>query len=145
MSMTVSSDPNAFLRPIYHRLVADRAFHLLAEQHQFDRLIEATAEVSQKHASLMRRYNAETRRAILGHLSKAESLRPGPTQVELWRLRKGDRELVCVTAYIPTGVDLRVCEAGDMRRTQLLKDGPAAEALAGEWPAKALAAGWAAI
>src|SRR5688500_18765467 len=91
--MQVTSDPHAFLRPIYRQLAGDRAFHLLAEQHQFERLIDAVADVSQKHASLMRQYNAETRRAVLGHLSKAESLRPGPAQVELWRLRRGDREL----------------------------------------------------
>ena len=77
------------------------------------------------------------------HLSKAESLRPGPAQVEVWRLRKGDRELVCVAAYISTGVDPRVFEAGDMRRTQLVKDGPAAEALADEWRVKAQGVGWA--
>ncbi len=34
------------------------------------------------------------------------------TQVELWTMRKGDRELVC---YLPNGGDLRVHEAGDMR------------------------------
>jgi len=35
----------------------DRAFHLLAEQLQFDRLIEA-AQVSERHATRMREYNA---------------------------------------------------------------------------------------
>jgi hypothetical protein len=76
MTSFISSDPHAFLRPIYRQLAADRAFHLLAEQHQFDRLIEAVADVSPKHAALMRQFDGETRRAILGQLSKAESLRP---------------------------------------------------------------------
>jgi hypothetical protein len=98
--------------------------------------------VSQKHAALMREYNAETRRAILGHLSKAESLRAGPKQVELWTLTKGERELKCFAVYLPSGVDVRVFEIGDMRRTQLVKDGPHAEALADEWRAKAEAVGW---
>jgi hypothetical protein len=36
---------------------------------QFDCLTEAVAAVSQKHASLMRQYNPETRRALLGHVT----------------------------------------------------------------------------
>ena len=76
MSFVLSSDPHAFLRPIYRRLAADRAFHLLAEQLQFDRLIEAAADVSERHAAVMREYNILTRSAILRHLAKAESLRP---------------------------------------------------------------------
>ena len=38
MDQFVSSDPHAFPRPIYGRLAAERAFHLLAEPLQFDRL-----------------------------------------------------------------------------------------------------------
>lgn len=139
----VSSDPHAFLRPIYRRLAADRSFHLLAEQLQFDRLIEAATEVSERHAAVMREYNVATRSAILRHLAKAESLRPGAEQVELWTLKKGDRVLRCAAVYLPAGVDVRVFENDEMRRTQLVKDGPAAEALAEEWRTKACAVGWA--
>jgi hypothetical protein len=39
-------------------------------------------------------------------------------------------------------VDVRALEDGDMRKTQLVKDGRHAEALAGEWRVKAEAAGW---
>ena len=53
--MIVSSDPHSFLRPICRRLAADQSFHLLAEQMQFDRLVEA-AELSERHAALMRKY-----------------------------------------------------------------------------------------
>jgi hypothetical protein len=140
--MQVSSDPHAFLRPIYRRPAGNRGFHLLAEAMQFDLLVAAAAEVFEKHASLMRQYNPETRHAILRHLSSAESLTTGPKQVELWTLKKGDRELTCVAVYLPNGVDLRAIEAGDMRKTQLVKDGPHAEALAQEWREKAEAAGW---
>jgi hypothetical protein len=145
MAPLVSSNPNAFLRPIYRRLAADRAFHLLAESMRFDLLIEAADKVSEKHAAVMREYNAVTRHAILGHLSKAESLRPGPEQVELWTLSKGYRMLVCVAVYLPTGVDVRAFENGDMRRTTLVKDGPTAEALADEWQSKAIGAGWTSV
>src|SRR4030095_8757497 len=52
----VSSNPHAFLRPIYRQLAADRTFHLLAEPNQYDRLVAAVAEVSGRHAALMRDY-----------------------------------------------------------------------------------------
>jgi len=43
---------------------------------------------------------------------------------------------------MPTGIDLRLMEGEDFRRTQLLNDGPAVEAKAEKWRAKLLAAGW---
>lgn len=142
MDQFVSSDPHAFLRPIYRRLAGERAFHLLAEPLQFDRLVEAAAEVSERHAALMREYTPAAKAAILRHLAKAESLRRGEKQVELWRLRKGERELICVAVYLPHGVDVRALEGGDLRKTELVSDGPHAEALAEEWSRKARATGW---
>lgn len=141
--MLISSDAHAFLRPLYRRLAADRSFQMLADQMQFDRLVVAAAEMSERHASLMRDYNADTRVALLRHLAKAESLQPGREQVELWVMAKADRELRCVAVYLPNGVDVRVFESGDMRRTQLTKDGPQTEALAQAWRTKAETAGWA--
>src|SRR5688572_21023591 len=40
----VSSDPHAYLRPIYRELARDRGFALLAAETRFDRLIEAVAK-----------------------------------------------------------------------------------------------------
>jgi len=40
---------------------------------------------------------------------------------------------------------VRALENGDMRKTQLVMDGPHAEALAQEWRDKAGAAGWTAV
>lgn len=34
-------------------------------------------------------------------------------QQELWRIRKGDRELTCLAVYLPIGVDLRLMEGAD--------------------------------
>jgi len=90
----------------------------------------------------MREYNTETKRAILRHLASAESLRPGPAHVELWRLQKDARELSCIAAFLPNGVDVRMLEGGEMRRTQLVKDGPHAEGLAAGWKSKAQTTGW---
>lgn len=56
----VFADPHAVLRPLYRRLADDRGFHLIAESMQFDRLVEAAAEVSEQHAAKMRAYHAET-------------------------------------------------------------------------------------
>src|SRR5438876_280874 len=100
MNIIVSSDPLAFLRPIYRKLASDRMFHLLAESLQFDRLVEATFQVSQAQAMLMGEYNAIKRAATLRHLANAESLRPGPKRVAMWTLHKGRRVLVCVAVYL---------------------------------------------
>jgi hypothetical protein len=65
-----------------------------------------------------------------------------PPEVELWRVAKDGRELRCVAVYMTTGIDLRLMEGEDFRRTQLLRDGPAVEALAEQWQAKLRVAGW---
>ena len=61
---------------------------------------------------------------------------PAAREVELWRVAKDGRELRCLAVYMTTGIDLRLMEGEDFRRTQLLKDGPAVEAKAEEWRGK---------
>jgi hypothetical protein len=61
----------------------------------------------------------------------------------LWAVRKGERRLSCIAVYLATGVDVRMLEDGDVRRTQLVPDGPQAEALAEYWRTKAVTLGWA--
>lgn len=90
----------------------------------------------------MRAYTPAARVALLGHLSKAEQERPGPRQVDLWVLNRGERTLTCVALYLPHGVDVRLLEDGEVRRTQLVGDGPQAEALAEEWRGAARKLGW---
>jgi hypothetical protein len=69
---------------------------------------------------------------------------PGPAQreIELWRVVKDPRELRCVALYPPTGIDPRLMEGEDFRRTQLLRDGPAVQELAEEWRSKLRGSGW---
>ena len=43
---------------------------------------------------------------------------PCGQETELWRMRKGERELQCVAVYLTTGIDLRLLEAGEIRRTE---------------------------
>jgi hypothetical protein len=68
---------------------------------------------------------------------------PAAREVELWCVRKDSRELRCLAVYMPTGIDLRLIEGEDFRRTQPLKDGPSVEARAEEWRTKLLEKGWA--
>jgi hypothetical protein len=75
-------------------------------------------------------------RAILGSLTRIVYPRPAQREIELWRVTKGSRELRCVALYLPTGIDLRLMEGEDFRRTQLLRDGPAVQELANEWRGK---------
>ena len=141
--ITVSSDPHAYLRPIYRQVAADRTFAMLASETQYSLLVEAVSRQSEHRAALMREYTQPARMALLSHLAKAESLRPGPAEVMLWTLTKASRVLTCVALYLAHGVDLRLLEDGDVRRTQLVKDGPHAEALAHELRCAAKMLGWA--
>jgi len=131
--LKVSPDTFAFLRPNYRQLSTDPAFALLAPGTRFARLVEAVAQQSEHRAAVMRAYTPAARVALLGHPAKAEQERPGPRQVELWTAHKGERTLACVAVYLPHGVDVRLLEDGDVRRTQLVGDGPQAAALAAEW------------
>lgn len=51
--------------------------------------------------------------------------------------------LSCVAVYLATGVDVRPLEDGEMRRTQLVTDGPQAEQLADQWLGASASLGWA--
>jgi hypothetical protein len=44
--------------------------------------------------------------------------------------------------YVASGIDLRLIEGVDCRRTQLCRDGPTIEALAEKWRTALLDVGW---
>jgi hypothetical protein len=54
-------------------------------------------------------------------------VKPAVTELELWTVTKGSRKLRCVARYLPTGIDLRLLEGDDFRRTELHKDSDLAE------------------
>jgi len=113
--MALSDDPHAWLMPYYRNLRKRPAFAQLAPSHQFEQLVEHVAA---------------------SYPSKAS---------ELWRLTRGDRQLICVAKYLPypQGVDPRLLEAdGSFRRTQLCKDGQAADELAAGWRLALVRTGW---
>jgi hypothetical protein len=57
-------------------------------------------------------------------------------------MRKGEREVRCLVAYVATGFDLRLLEAGEMRRTELFQDAVLLEARSRQWRAALTSAGW---
>jgi len=120
------------MRVYYEELASLAGFALLAPSLRFDMLVEAIAREYPTGAAKMREWDGLTQRASS----------PAAREVELWRVHKDSRELRCLAVYMPTGLDLRLMEGEDFRRTQLLKDGPAVEGLAEEWQAKLRAAGW---
>jgi hypothetical protein len=61
----VTSDPHAWLRPIYACLRADATFACLAPAHQFASLCQAAAEELPAKAALMREWNCTTQIALL--------------------------------------------------------------------------------
>ena len=90
----------------------------------------------------MDEWSPAAKHGLLLHLTNTvEQLSPTDT-IELWRVKKGDRELRCVTRYLPTGIDVRLLEGADFRRTQLCKDAPAVESLSQSWRAALIEVGW---
>jgi hypothetical protein len=87
-------------------------------------------------------FDAVAQRATLAVFANVVYSSSAARELELWRLAKDGRELRCVAVYMPTGIDLRLMEGEDFRRTQLLKDGPAVEARAEEWRRKLRDRGW---
>ena len=63
-------------------------------------------------------------------------------EIELWKVVKTGRELRCVARYLPAGIDLRLMQGQEFRRTELHRDADAATAKAAEWKAALLERGW---
>jgi hypothetical protein len=142
----VSSDPHAWLYPIYARLRADSKFGLLSPAHQFDALASAVENESPMKGASMREWSSDAQVAMLKWLSDVTSERPNPTnEIELWRVRKGERELRCVVLYLPTGIDVRLFEGADFRRTQLVRDAIESTAVSDDWKRKLLEREWLAV
>ena len=136
----VSSDSHVWLRPLYARLRSDHRFGLFSPAHQFETLAKAVEEDSPAKAATMREWSPA---AQIGCLvgSRCGCEQPNPiSEVELWRVRKGDRELHCLAVYLPSGIDVRLMEGDNFQRTQLVRDAPATEIVSKEWSAKLMGA-----
>jgi len=67
---------------------------------------------------------------------------PAVNETELWTVAKENRTLRCVARYLPLGIDLRLMEGDDFRRTELHKTGDLAELKADAWKRALEAKGW---
>jgi hypothetical protein len=63
-------------------------------------------------------------------------------EVELWRLRKGTRELRCIAGYLPTGIKLGMMEGEELRRAEVFQEAPELEQCAQLWRRKLKDRGW---
>jgi hypothetical protein len=135
----VSSGPNAWMRPYYEEVASREGFARLAPSHQFALFLEAIARDYPTKAAAMREFDSVAQRATLAVFANVVYSSPPARELEFWRLAKDSCELRCVAVYLATGIDLRLMEGKDFRRTELLKDGPAVEARAEEWRAPSCA------
>lgn len=138
----VSSDRHAYLRPLFRELTRDPSFAMISAETQFTLLAAAVARQSEMQAAHLREYLFHARMALPGHLATLEAQRPGPKQVTLWSAAKAQWRLECVALCLTHGIDVRLLEDGEVRRTQLVKDGPQAEQLAQQWQGAAAKLGW---
>jgi hypothetical protein len=132
-TLCLSSDPLAWMRPYFDAVAAREGFAHLSPSHRFAALVDAIAQDHPAKSAELRDWEPAMQRAALQAFADRAYDRPGDREVELWRVTKDSRELRCLEVYMPTGIDLRVMEGEDFRRTQLLRDGPAVEEKAVEW------------
>jgi hypothetical protein len=141
--VSVSSDPQSWLRPFYLRLRQDPSFQLLSPSHQFEHLRRAVEPEQPGKAATMREWSPAAQKALLDHLASMVGQKASADPAELWRVRKRERELRCVAHYLPTGIDVRLVEAdGSFRRTQLCRIAPEVEKLSAEWLKALLEVRW---
>src|SRR4051794_17694465 len=139
----ISSDPNAFLRPYWAELHQQSPFFPnLAPELQAKALAEAVANDHPATAVAIREWNPATRRAMIAVLDQALKERHTARESELWRMRKGDRVLRCVSVYTAAGLDLRLFAGEEMFRTELCGSAPMLRARAESWRTQLNASGW---
>jgi hypothetical protein len=138
----ISSDPHAWLRPLFVALKADPACKTLAVPLRFEALCELVAVEQPQRAASMREWSPDAKAGILGWLESVTKQKPTFNETELWTVAKGERQLRCVARHIPAGIDLRLMEGDDFRRTELHKDGDLAEIRSIGWKQALEERGW---
>lgn len=81
----------------------------------------------------MKQWSPDAQEGTLRWLESAMKEKPGVTELELRTVKKEKRTLRCVARYLPIGIDLRLMEADDFRRTELHKDVDLAEVRSMGW------------
>lgn len=138
----VLSDPNAWLRSYWADLHRQPFFANLAPDLQAAALADALEREHPAKAQEIREWNRATRLAMLAGLDQGLRERHASREVVLWTVRKRERQLTCVAVYLPTGIDLRLMECGEMRRTELFSWGHVLLGRARRWQAVLAESGW---
>jgi hypothetical protein len=120
-----SSDRNAWLLPYWADLHRQSSFFAnLAPELQASALADHIAVDYPDKAAEIRGWTPVTRRAVLAVLDRALRQKHADDLTELWRMRRAAREVRCVAVRVGPGIDLRLLEDGEMRRTELVWDAP---------------------
>jgi hypothetical protein len=81
----------------------------------------------------MREWSPPAQTGTLKWLETVTDEKPAVQEVEMWTVSKDTRTLRCVARYLPIGIDLRLMQGEDFRRTEVHRDADAATARAAEW------------
>jgi len=138
----LTSDPHAWLRPYFAALAQDRTFALRAPSTQFSALCDAVRDDHPMKAALMHEWSPTAHGvsgAVAGVLCRTGSAH---LEIELWKVVKTGGEIRCVARYLPAGIDLRLMQGNDFRRTELHREAHTVTAKAAEWKAALRERGW---
>ena len=142
MPASLFTSPHAWLLPYYSALRRSGRFLELTPHLRAQALADVVQKDYPAQAAEIRAWDpttAETRMLWLD-IATAETARP--REVELWRMRKDERELRCLAVCLPSGVDLRLFEASNLQQTHLLRNATAAHLLSEAWVRRLRADGW---
>jgi hypothetical protein len=123
-------------------LKADAAFHTLAMPLRFRAVCDLVEAEHPERANWMREWSRAAQEGTLKWLDSASQEKPTVTELELWTVTKGARQLLCVARYLPTEIDLRLLEGDDFRRTELHRDADLAEIRSMGWRPALEERGW---
>lgn len=131
-----------WLHPYYIEVVQRTGFANLSPSHRFQALIDRIADDHPDRAAKLPDSTSATARAMLEGLAALTAAKVSVREVALWTVRKGSRELRCVAIHQPNGIDLRLLEGADFRRTALCAEPATLSAGAADWLRKLLQRGW---
>lgn len=114
----------------------------LAPELQATALAEAIEVDHPAEAAQIRAWHPTARRAMVTALDHALRERQTAKVAELWRMRRGKREVRCVAVLTSAGVDLRLLEGQEMVRTQLFREAAMLTARAEQWRDALRSVGW---
>jgi hypothetical protein len=120
----------------------DPAYKMLAYPLRFAAVCEVVEREHPERARWMRQWSPKAHEGTLKWLETVTTEVPAVSELELWTLSKGTRTLRCIARYLPNGIDLRLLEGDDFRRTELHKDGDLAALQATGWRQALEERGW---